>query len=440
MSFRTTLLRTAMAAGVSLVLAGVAQAQSLTDAGTSVSNTFTLDYQVGATQQARITNDPDEVTNPSGGYSGPTPVQDGSPTLFTVDRLVDLTLTAVNSPTADVVQVAPGAEDQALVFTLTNTGNDNQAYSFNLADLAVGSTAEFEASDLVNLDIRFVRAAVDLNGDNDTDDTCEGAQDETVSSVALGTVESPGADLVCDLPPGGTATVTVIGDIPQVRTNNSELEEGDTDSIILVAETRNPTVWTEEGVVPTANQGDLTVADADGNDQVNDAENVFADGSSSLTGDAANDGRFGDSASWVIIDPELTAAKTVGVLAESSTVAACQGLAGTVTPDPNAYSVPGACVEYTITVTNNAESTDSDATGITIVDALDSNVIWVSTATDGFDASPAPTVTNFIGATSNSCTQSASEDCVVTVSGAALEATAGATTNVATVKIRALIE
>lgn len=438
MSFKNTLLKSALAAGVTVALAGVAHAQK-TDAGTSVSNTFTLDYSVGATAQPRITNDPDEVTSPTGGYTGPTPVQQGVPTDFTVDRVIDLTLTAVNSPApADEVQVASGAADQTLVFTLTNEGNDNQSYSFNVADLAVGTAAEFEATRTGGLDIRFVRAAVDLNDDGDTNDDCEGAQDVNVKSVTLGTVEAPGSNLVCDVPPGGTATVTVIGDIPLLRTNSNDVEEGDEDRLILIAETRNPTVWVAEGDVAPADEGDLTAADSDNTNQIDGvAENVFADGNGSVTNDSDSDGRFGEDASWVIIDPELTAVKTVGILEENSSLSACNALGDTTAFDANAFSTPGACVEYRITVTNNGEDDASDATGINIVDDLPDNVIYVETILEGFDT-PAPTVTTDNG--SGACTGTAAEDCVVTVSGGTLNATVGSTASVATVKIRALIE
>lgn len=437
MSFRSTLLKTALAAGTTLALAGVAQAQS-TEAGTSVSNTFTLDYTVGTTQQPRITNDPDEVTTPSGGYTGPTPVQQGVPTDFTVDRVIDLLLTAINPTTADTVLVAPGATAQTLAFTLTNEGNDNQSFSFNIADLAVGTSAEFLSTFTGGLDIRFQRAQVDLNNDGDFTDTCEAAQDVRVKTVTLGTTDSPGTNLVCDLPPAGTATVTVIGDIPLLRTDGTtNVEDGDEDRLILVAEARNPTVFVQEGAVAPSDIGDLPTNDTDGNTIDGLAETVFADGNGSVTGDTDSDGRYGEDAKWVIIDPDLTAAKTVGVLEENSSLAACNALGDTTAFDANAYSTPGACVEYRITVTNSGEQATSNATGITIVDDLPDDVIYVETILEGFDGT-APTVTTSNG--SGSCTGVASEDCVVTVSNATLNATVGTTTNVAVVKIRALIE
>ena len=52
--------------------------------------------------------------------------------IFTVDRLIDLQLTQQNSP----LTVAPGTTTARLEYLLVNEGNDNQAYSFSIADVA----------------------------------------------------------------------------------------------------------------------------------------------------------------------------------------------------------------------------------------------------------------------------------------------------------------
>jgi len=60
-----------------------------TAAGTTVTNTFTLDYNVGTTPQTQVTGD--------------------TPTTFVVDRLIDVNV-APNAGTS----VAPGAQDHSL--------------------------------------------------------------------------------------------------------------------------------------------------------------------------------------------------------------------------------------------------------------------------------------------------------------------------------------
>lgn len=86
-------------AWVALALFGVTAAEAAgTSAGTTVANTFTLDYQVGGVSQTQITSS-------------------GSPTEFTVDRLVDLTVTSAGDTT-----VVPGATGQTLVWSVRNDG------------------------------------------------------------------------------------------------------------------------------------------------------------------------------------------------------------------------------------------------------------------------------------------------------------------------------
>ena len=116
------------AMGAALALGGLAHAQG-TDAGRTVSNTFTLDYSVNDVSQPSITNEDGTPGDPDG------------PTIFTVDRLIDLTVAQTNSPQT----VAPGtlAADAQLTFNVTNTGNDVQTYSFSLFDVAANDDFNF---------------------------------------------------------------------------------------------------------------------------------------------------------------------------------------------------------------------------------------------------------------------------------------------------------
>lgn len=110
----------------SMGLTPLASAQnSYTKAGTSVSSTFTLNYSVDGTAQTQIDNT-------------------GSPTTFTVDRLVDLTVSYQSNSDDD--NVAPGAQDEELVFLLRNDGNDNFAYALSTVNEASGD--DFDTSNL----------------------------------------------------------------------------------------------------------------------------------------------------------------------------------------------------------------------------------------------------------------------------------------------------
>lgn len=280
-------LKVISAIGLAVAFASAAQAQG-TDAGRTVANTFTLDYSVNGTDQPEINNN----TNP---------------TLFTVDRLIDLTLAQTNSP----LLVAPGTlplvdgggnltpatvagQPTALSYTLTNTGNDTQAYSFDVTS----PTGTFAAA---NIRVFYEDAAGNF---------------VEVAEVAAGAAAA-GA-VTDDIPAGESRTVFVVADIPAGATN------AQFDDIILTAETRDPVNWAFEGVlntvidpvtgvvsttpvapiVPNATAGDTTTNDAgSANDLVNAAQNVFADGAGST--DAATDGLFSDTAQYIIGAPKI---------------------------------------------------------------------------------------------------------------------------------------
>ncbi len=407
--------RLALVASATALMAGAAHAGG-TDAGTSVENTFTLDYEVDGTPQGTITNDPTYT----GGAGDPSPIIDpAGPTDFTVDRLIDLTVTATNSG----LLVPPNADDRILEFTLTNTGNDNQAYSFSIDDVAGD---DFDAT---GLEITYSRGAVDLNNDGDTSDTCEAAITDAALTVTTVGAAAGSADVTCDIPKDGTATINISGDIPD------SLLEGDVDDLILVAETRDPTIWATEGTPATP--AAVTAEDGDGTNTIDGvAENVFADDSGSSS-EVANDGLHSAPSSYVISSPDLTAAKDVWVLATASDAGSCAAETVPGTEPTDQYSSPTACVLYTITTTNTGEVSGSDADGIDIVDVLPEDVAFVKAETSGFDSAPTLTYKKADGTTD--CDGADGETCTVTVTGAALSATAGATDSVAYLRIWALV-
>lgn len=404
--------RLALVTGASMFFTALAHAGG-TDAGRSVENTFTLDYQVGGTDQGTITNDPTYTAGPG----DPSPVIDPSgPTDFTVDRLIDVTMTATNSG----LLVPPNSQDRILTFTVTNTGNDYQSYSFSIADVAGD---DFDAT---GLEITYSRAAFDLNGDSDTTDPCEAAiTDAALTATATGTAAGS-ASYTCDIPPDLPFTVSVSGDMPDT------LNESDADDLVLVAETRNPTAWVFETPAPT--EGAVTSEDGDATNTIDGvAENVFADGSNTSE-EAATDGLISAQSSYIVTDPDLVAEKAVQLVRMPDDVTDCA--TDSVSPS-EVWSVPGACVEYTITVTNTGEVAGSDADGIEIVDVLPDDVAFVSAVASGF--STAGTLTWKKADNTTDCDGTAGETCTVRLAGASLDAIAGATDAVATLTIRATV-
>ena len=368
----------AAVAGACAMIAGAAHAQnSFTEAGTNVQNTFTLDYEISSTPQPTITNDPSTTI--------PGAVVQGSETEFTVDRLIDLQLTQQNSP----LTVAPGTSTARLEYLLVNEGNDAQAYSFSIADVAGD---DFDDTSYV------VEYFIDTNANSDPFD--DAAVTITVTPTGTGTTTNVTPDVL----PDQTIGVRITSAIPSSAT------DGELDDLILVAQTRDPVNWQQEGA--TGSGGTTTAADPDTNSDTGVAENVLADGSGTSE-EVANDGLHSDTGRYIVSSPDLTAVKSVDIIATTPTDCATDSAGGATE-----YSVPGSCVEYVITVDNNGATATADA--IDIADVLPEEVNFVTASFSGWDASPVPTLTTPSGAAAT-CDGTAST-CNVTLTGASLSA------------------
>ncbi|MEE9379930.1 MAG: hypothetical protein V3V03_00860 [Hyphomonadaceae bacterium] len=336
--------------GAAALLAGAAQADG-TDAGTSVENTFTLDYDVSGTAQDTITNDTS--------LAGPGVVVQGTETTFTVDRVVDLTVTQTNSPLTST----PGST-AVLTFDVLNAGNDNQSFSFNIDDVA---------GDDFDIGTYTVTYAVDLNGDLDTLDP-----GETGTLVMTPTATGTTANITSDIPPDVTVAISISGDIPGAQ------PDADEDDLILVAQARDPVTWITEGA--SGSVGTITAADGDATNAANGvAENVLAD-VSGTTSEGATDGMHSDQGTYVVASPDLSASKTITTIL-TTPVDCSTDVAG----GAGEYNAPDACIEYEIEVINNGAT--ATATNIDIGDILPAEVDFVSATHSGWDAAPVPTLT-----------------------------------------------
>jgi len=149
-----------------------------TVAGTTVTNTATVNFDVGSVPQTPVT---------------------GTAT-FVVDDKVNLTVT--NNAGATVV---PGSTDQVLAFTLQNTGNKTHGYSL-AASLGGGIT------------MNSVRIYRDVNGDGNLD---------------VGDTLYTGGTNVGDLAPDATMRLLIVANTPAGATN------GQISNYNLVATTLN---------------------------------------------------------------------------------------------------------------------------------------------------------------------------------------------------------
>lgn len=283
-----------------------------TASGTTVSNTATLSYNVGAVPQTAILSSPDGLT--------PT----GVATTFLVDNKVNLLVTAVG-PAATVIP-APGAPvTNTQTFTVANSGNGSQDFSLATAQL-VGVANPFGGALLDNYDVT-------------------GCTVTNVVVVGAGTMGAftAGDQHINGLGADSSATVTVTCSTPAAQANNSLAVI----SLTATALTDNAAVTAGAALVNGAGTANSNTV----------VENVFADAAkAAITGtDAANNAADTANGAFLVQTAVLSVAKVATVL--------CDPFFGSTTPK----NIPGSYVQYAITITNSGAAA---ATLSQITDAL----------------------------------------------------------------------
>jgi len=197
------------------------------------------------------------------------------------------------------------------------------------------------------------------------------------------------------------------------------LTDADEDVVSLVADTLEPST--------SGSAGTPLTADSDGNALTGAAENVLADGSGT-SNEVANEGDHSATSTYIVASADVSGEKAVSIFSEDGS--GCATIPGS--PVAGGYSVPGACVEYTITVENTGGTA---ATDIIINDILDDNLLFVAADLSGFTggsfASPA------LPAANTDCVAGA---CEINLTGATLAAGSVGTPTVGVVTIRAIVK
>ena len=288
-----------------------------TDSGTNITNLAVVNYQVGGVSQDLI-----ESSAAGNNVAG---AGNGVSTDFLVDNKVDLTVATVDTA---AVGVAPGATDQVLTFTVTNDGNTVQDYVLTATALA-GGTGAFGGTD--NFDMTGVSIFVE-------DGTNPGVYNATEDT----------ATFIDELAKDATVTVYIVSDVPAAQPND------DIASYHLLATTHDGGL-AGQGLVTSATAG----ADTAGVDV------VFADEATLATGtdpsDAQRDGQHSSQDDYIVATALLTVTKDSTVISDPFNLTT------------NPKRIPGAIVEYEITIENDAGAS-ATATSIAITDDLDSEV------------------------------------------------------------------
>ncbi|MFM5916579.1 MAG: hypothetical protein ACKOOL_03485 [Novosphingobium sp.] len=301
MSINRQLLGTVSAGALAILAADPAQASG-TAAGSTITNTVTVNYQVGSVAQTAT----------------------GASNTFTVDRKVNLTVAEVGTTTTTV---SPGQTAAVTTFTVTNTSNATLDFALTAAQQTGGAGAH---SNTDTFDVTNVKIYVDTNANG----TYDAGTDTQVTYLD---------ELAAD----ASKTVFVVADIPL------SLTTGSVAAVTLTATGREGGTASSQGVALTETTGANTAG----------MDTVFADTAGAT--DANRDAAYSAKDDYTVLAAALTITKLSTVISDP--------INGTTNPK----AIPGATIEYCITVNNAAGS--ATATSVAISDPLPSTVTYNST-------------------------------------------------------------
>ena len=228
-----------------------------TTAGTTITNTATVDYQVGGVAQG----------------------QQSASNNFTVDRKINLLVEEVGTVTTNVV---PGQTNAVTTFQLTNSSNETLDFALVASQLAGGTAAHggTDSFDVTNVRIYRDNTATGTVGSWDVGDTLlTGYIDELVVDTAI--------------------RLFVVADVPAALANNAVA------GVTLRATAREGGTSGSQGAAITETTGANTAG----------KDTVFAD-TAGVTGDAARDGAHSDNDDYTVQTATLTVTKTSRVISD----------------------------------------------------------------------------------------------------------------------------
>jgi len=230
-----------------------------TASNTTISNTATVNYDVGTVAQTPIESSPTGNSVPG--------VGNGTSTDFVVDNRVDLLV----ANTAGASVTPNDSTLVAITFTLTNDGNTTQNYVL---------TTTQDAGD--DFDMQNGAIYIDANGNGVFD-----SGTDTLYSGSTG-----------DIAPDGTITVFLVGNTTGITPTNNQVA-----NVTLTATTQDAGTTN-----PTSETGDATAW--------NPATVQVVFGDSAGVSDAAEDGVHSDTGTFTVATSDLTVSKTQTVTAD----------------------------------------------------------------------------------------------------------------------------
>ena len=225
-----------------------------TTSGSTITNTVSLDYQVGGVAQSQVT----------------------ASDTFTVDRKVVVSVSEVGSATT---QVGPGQVTAVTTFQVVNSSNATIDVALSATQLS-GGTAAHGGTD--NFDVTGVKIYVDGNGNG----TFESASDTLVTYLDQLAVDTP-------------KTVFVVASVPVGRAT------GDVAGVKLTGTASEATAAGSLGATITATSGANTAG----------VDTVLAD-ANATNGNTAYDGMDFAQDDYTVLAATLTVTKTSRVVSD----------------------------------------------------------------------------------------------------------------------------
>ena len=314
---------------------------AMTAAGTNVTNTASVDFEVGGVNQTDVTSNTDD---------------------FEVDRLIDVAVAETSGGPTTVVpdQTTFDSTTGTLRFSVTNTGNDTQDIAVVAANRADGNADPFGGS----ADSWSTVGAFTLYLD-DGDDSFEPGTDDLALPVS-------GVAYLDEMTAGETRYVWVeAADMPANDPTNllngdpdKDMDNGNNAVVSLVATVR-----------ASSGDGDIggTLTNDTGADVQGSVQTVFGDPDGPY--DNALDASDSDDDAFRVSNAAISITKSSAVVTDPVN---CTG--GSIDPTTcgtnNPKRIPGAVVRYTITVANAAGA--AAAAAVKITDLVPTNTTYVS--------------------------------------------------------------
>ena len=244
--------------------------------------------------------------------------------VFKVDNKVNLTVSTIDVAT---VKVTPGTDDNVLTYLVTNTGNTVQDFALTAAALA-GGTGAFGGTD--NIDANTTSIVV-----------------ESGATAGFQVLEDT-ATYIDELAADANKTVYMLGDF------DTGFSDGDIAAYYLVAEAHKGSTPAALGAVETETASD------NADPLIVDVVLADGDGDGVLANDDSRDAKHSSLNDYEIATADLTITKSSAVISDP------------FNNTTNPKRIPGAVVEYTITIDN--AGTGSTATDIIVTDNLNTEI------------------------------------------------------------------